>query len=79
MSKYYFTYGSGDDEQPFFGGWTEILAEDETEAREKHRKKYGLSKNGFLRFSNVYIESQFKESGMLERGNFGMFCNETIE
>lgn len=78
MKKYYFTYGRSD-EQPFSGGWSEVYANTEPEARDKHIKMHGLSTHGMVRCSSVYSEAHFKKTEMYERGNFGERCHETIE
>ena len=33
MAKFYFTYGSSSDIQPYQGGWTEVKAEDMDQAK----------------------------------------------
>lgn len=79
MEKYYFTYGGGDAEQPFYGGWSEVYADSESTARDKHMKMHGLSSHGNVRCAGVYDEAHFKNTGMSRYGNFGMKCHEVIE
>ena len=78
MAKYYFTYGSDADTQPYRGGWTEVDAEDEIQAR----NIFGLihrTKDGYLACSGVYSEEEFKRTRMGQRGeNFGRGCVERI-
>jgi hypothetical protein len=79
MKRYYFTYGSADKEQPFVGGWSEVFAESESEARDKHIRMHGFSRNGLVRCGGVYGEAHFKSTGMYMHGNFGVKCHEVIE
>ena len=77
MNKYYMTYGE-DDSMPFQGGWSVIYAETENEARKKHADKYGLSKEGCLRFAFSYTEERWAESNMEDDGNCGKYEQEVI-
>ena len=63
MSKFYITYGTDDvPNQPYKGGYSIVYAKHEGEARDLHQAKYGLSKNGLLRFCSCYTEKQFMVS-----------------
>lgn len=76
--KFYFTYGT-DESQPFFGGWTEVHAEDDNDARRKFVQVHPLCKRGFLNCAFVYDHERFAKTGMASRGNFGKFTQEVIE
>lgn len=76
MSIYYFTYGDSEN-QPYYGGWSEVHAESYGDARRKHIEKHGLI-DGFARFAFQYTEEQWEASDMKDRGNGGYFCHEVI-
>ena len=79
MAKFYFTYGSGSDIQPFDGGWTEVKAENIEQALGAFRAVHP-DKNKMLVCSSVYTEEQFKATSMYEKGsNLGAGLQETIE
>ena len=75
MSKFYFTYGS--EGHPFYGGWTEVIAPNETIARSTFSLIH-QSDNGFLPCSSVYSEEDFRKTSMYLNGNRGCFCHEHI-
>ncbi len=78
MAKFYFTYGT--EGQPYFGGWTEVIAPDRDAACALFRAVHPDRHEGYLNCSSVYSEMQFKNSRMSgERGNFGFFCHEVIK
>lgn len=78
MNKYYFTYGLGDD-QPYYGGWTEVIATDIRTACALFRAVHPDKHEGFLNCFSWYTEEEFKQSNMSgDRGNFGKFCRERI-
>ena len=77
MKKYYITYGNGGD-MPFKGGWSTIYAKEESEARQMHVNRHGLSENGCLRFAFSYSEEEFEKTGMKTAGNFGAYEHESI-
>ena len=78
MAKFYFTYGIDSDTQPYRGGWTEVEADDEMQARHI----FGLvhrTKDGYLACSSVYDEQLFAKTIMAKSGeNFGRGCVERI-
>ena len=74
MKKYYITYGAGDT-QPHKGGWTEVYAHDEQEARDLHEARFGRDRSGFLRFSDIYDEEQWPNTITGKKGaNHGHGC-----
>ena len=77
MAKFIFTYGT--EGQPFYGGWTEVQADD-MELAEAAFRIFHPSKHGdLLNCSSVYTEEEFSRSKMAgPGGNFGRFCHETI-
>lgn len=77
MNTYYFTYGDSEN-QPYYGGWSEVRAESYGEARRKHIEKYGLI-NGFARFEFQYDEERWQSSRMKDIGVGGIYCHEVIE
>lgn len=79
MNKYYITFGS--EGQVFKGGWVEIFADSEIEARDKFEDYYpdSLTQDGFLRFAASYDEETFKKTKMYKNGNLGNKCHEIIK
>ena len=76
MQTFYFTYGS--EGHPFFGGWTEIIAENEGIACQIFRAVHPDKTPGYLNCCSVYNENCFKNSSMHNDGNFGYYCHERI-
>ena len=77
MKKFYFTYGT--EGQPFYGGWTEVLAPDEEAACVAFRHFHPDKIPGLLNCSSIYTEGVFKGTTMAGPcGNFGAKCHETI-
>ena len=77
MAKFIFTYGS--EGQPFYGGWTEVQADD-MELAEAAFRIFHPSKDGFLNCCSVYTEDEFKRTRMAgPKGNLGHFCHEKID
>lgn len=77
MARFYFTYGT--EGQPFYGGWTEVIAPDVHSACCAFRAYHPDKDEGLLNCSSVYTEEQFKASCMSgPEGNFRRFCHETI-
>lgn len=75
--KFYFTYGS--ENQPFYGGWTEIEAPDRDTAVEVFRMFHPDRTDGLLNCCSVYSQADFNRTCMAgPRGNFGYFCHERI-
>ncbi len=78
MAKFYFTYALASSTQAFVGGWTEVEAEDEEQAR----CIFGLahkSKSGYLPCAGIYDEESFRKTQMARRGeNYGLGCVEKI-
>ena len=79
MAKFYFTYGSDTDYQPFNGGWTEVKAETMEQAVEAfciiHPRK-----NKVIPCAMIYSEEVWKTTKMGMTGkNFGVGLRETIE
>ena len=73
--KFYFTYSSSG--MAYKGGWTEVDAPSNTIAVQAF--------TAFLRFvifytacSDIYTESEFRKTGMLDGGNFGAKTREKI-
>lgn len=78
MQRYYYTYGCDPDEQAFFGGWTEVIAENRAEADRLYTAIHPM-RNGFIPCAMIYGEAEFKKTRMYREGNFGHFLHETIE
>lgn len=79
MAKFYFTYGSGSDIQPFQGGWTEVRAENMDQAVGAFRAVHP-DKNKTIVCASIYTEEQFKLTSMYEKGsNLGVGLQESIE
>lgn len=77
MEKIYFTYGI--DGQPFYGGWTEVVAPDMRTACAVFRAVHPDKTDGLLNCSSVYTEAAFKKTVMAgPDGNFNQFCHERI-
>lgn len=74
--KFYITMGS--EGHPFYGGWVEVEAESEGEARNAYNHCFPPI-NGFGRFCGCYSQETMESTGMLERGNFRRFCHATIK
>ena len=62
---FYFTYGSSPC-FPFCEGYSVIYAKSEDEAREKHAKRYGYTKGGYLRFAFSYTYLEARELGIID-------------
>ncbi len=77
MNKFYFTFGDNP-KFPYKDGWVEVLANGANEAINKFMAKYP-NKRGKFNCAFVYGEESFRQSGMLQSGNFGGFCHEVIE
>ena len=78
MAKFYFTYGSDSDTQPYSGGWTEVEAANEMQAQDIFILVHGLV-DGLMPCSSVYSEAAFGRTTMAECGhNFGRRCVERI-
>ena len=80
MPKFYFTYGIGE-EQPYKGGWTEVVAPSLRVACRLFRAVHPGVYSGPLKCSDVYTEDEFKNTRMFKdgNGNFGKFCQEIIK
>lgn len=77
MGKYIFTYGT--DGQPYYGGWTEVVAPNRAAACAAFRAIHPDKTEGLLNCSSVYSDADFKRTTMAgPKGNFGAFCHETI-
>lgn len=75
--KFYFTYGT--DGQPFFGGWTEVIAPNKDIAVAVFRMYHPDKIEGIVNCSTIYTEEEFKETRMAgPDGNFHRFCHEII-
>lgn len=75
---YYFTYGSGDPDMPFQGGWTEVEAPDPPTAIKIFNMVHPPRRGQFLNCSSVYPQEQFEKTEMAQVGNFGARCQERI-
>ena len=78
MNNFYFTFGT-EEEQPFYGGWVKVIADDLGAACEKFRERFPNPNSGFLNCAASYTEEQFKKTRMDVSGNFGFYCHEVIE
>ena len=77
MNKFFFTYGTSG--QPFYGGWTEVVAPDYKTACALFRAVHPDKHKGLLNCSSVYTEEQFEKTLMTgPEGNFGHWCHERI-
>lgn len=76
--KFYFTYGT--EGQPFYGGWTEVEADNIRAATFAFRAVHPDKTEGLLNCSDLYTENQFKKTDMYQKpeGNFGYRCREII-
>lgn len=77
MAKFYFTYGSGGSSQAFTGGWTEVEAENIVTAQRAYAV-FHKPVDGVLPYAFSYGEDEFRKTGMLARGNYGVKCHERI-
>lgn len=66
--KFYFTYSSSG--MAYEGGWTEVEAPSITIAVQAFTA-FHRAVNGITACSDIYTESEFRKTGMLESGNFG--------
>lgn len=77
MKTFYFTYGT--DDMQYKGGWTEIIAPNETTARDIFGITHARDKDGCLCCAGVYSEERFKNTTMYKKGsNLGAGCHERI-
>lgn len=73
-NRYYFTFGT-DPVYPYRGGWVEVVAKDINKAIEIFNSHYPLIDNQTGRYAFVYSESDFKQTVMYLKGNFGYGCH----
>ena len=66
--KFYFTYSSSG--MAYKGGWTEVEAPSITIAVQAFTA-FHRAVNGITACSDIYTESEFRKTGMLDGGNFG--------
>lgn len=76
-NKYYFTYGT--EGYPYYGGWTEVYADDEKLATSIFRSVHPDTKDGFVNCAKMYDEESFKNTKMYKNGNFGNYAHEVIQ
>ena len=77
MEKFFFTYGT--EGQPYYGGWTEVIAPDRELACAAFRAIHPDKHEGYLNCSSVYSAADFNRTTMAgPKGNFHKFCHETI-
>ena len=60
MNNYYFTFGSSD-VFPYHNSYVIVIAEDEFKARNIFNFVFGLTEDGFARFSFCYTEQEWCE------------------
>ena len=72
---FYFTYGS--DDQPYSGGWTEVIAEDMGKAVAAFTA-YHPRKNDLIPCCGIYDAKAFRATRMYNSGNLGARCHECI-
>lgn len=77
MPKFYFTYGT--EEQPFRGGWSEVIAPDMGTACDLFRVVHPCKESNLLNCSCVYSEEDMMRTDMFINGNFGHKAHEVIE
>lgn len=73
--KFYFTYSSSG--MAYKGGWTEVEAPSITIAWQAFTA-FHRTVNGITACSDIYTESEFRKTGMLDGGNFGAKTREKI-
>lgn len=76
MATFYFTYGT--EGQPFYGGWTKIIAPNREIACKVFRAFHPDRTDGLLNCCDVYDYEHFRKTEMAQRGNFGHRCHEVI-
>lgn len=77
MKQYFYTYGSHS-EQPFNGGWTEVIAPDRQTADRLFVAVHPCRTAGILDCAWVYDEEAFAKTKMPKEGNFNAYCQEII-
>ena len=77
MPNFYFTYGTSKT-QPFYGGWTKVIAKDQKSAIELYEKKHPRTEYGLLNCAGVYPEDYFLTTKMFTNGNYGFGCHEEL-
>jgi hypothetical protein len=75
--KYFFTYGSWEN-YPFHAGWTEIVARGFEQAIAIFRAAHPDKSEGTVNCAFIYDEETFKRTNMMEYGNLGRKCVETL-
>lgn len=79
MATFYFTYGYDDDNQAYKGGWTEVEADTAREAVAGYMAYHPANERGLIPCCSVaYSRQHMEKSGMLKKGNFGIFCHDRI-
>lgn len=73
--KFYFTYSSSG--MAYEGGWTEVEAPSKATAVQVF-SSFHRPVNGITACSDIYTESEFRKTGMLDGGNFGAKTCEKI-
>lgn len=76
MKTFYFTYGLND--QPYPGGWTEVVAPDMESALSLFRAFHPSMDNDLLNCAGIYSQEEFVVTSMFLNGNFGKRCWERI-
>lgn len=77
MKEFYFTYGTSET-MPYQKGWTKVNAETRSEAIKAFRYFHPDHIEGLINCCSIYERVSMEVYGMLEKGNFGVFCHEAI-
>ena len=78
MPRFYFTYGP-DEQYPFCGGWSEVIAANLSEAQGLFRGVHPDIHEHILNCADFYNYPQMYATGMLVTRNYGAACHEIID
>lgn len=76
LEKFYFTYGT--DGYDFYGGWTEVYAENMDIAVKLFDIYHPRRDPTLIACAGVYTNTLFEKTDMYKHGNYGVGCHETI-
>lgn len=86
MERFYFIYGDNPtaesyaENQPYKGGWTEVIAPDANTAWDLFNAVHPpVRATNAQRFATIMNDDDFFSSPISKRGNKGEFCQEVIE
>ena len=68
--KFYFTFGT-DGQFPFYKGWVEVYAENESQSVETFNKHFPPKHEGIVNCAFIYSHEEFEKTAMFTDGGWG--------